>query len=108
MGVRGATSEQSPPQQASLKTPQFGVSQPISMELPTASELELTKSLEFELKAKNVFESEQELEIRLEVLRKINALVKAWVKHVSVEKGLPPDHVERAGGKLFTFGSYRL
>uniref|UniRef100_A0AC34FYZ2 Polynucleotide adenylyltransferase n=1 Tax=Panagrolaimus sp. ES5 TaxID=591445 RepID=A0AC34FYZ2_9BILA len=108
MGVRGATSEQNPPLPPSLKAPQYGVSQPISMELPTASELELTKSLEFELKAKNVYESEQELEIRLEVLRRINALVKAWVKHVSVQKGLPLDQVERAGGKLFTFGSYRL
>jgi poly(A) polymerase len=88
--------------------PQFGVSQPISMEPPTKAELQLTQKLEEELRAKNVYETEQELEIRLDVLRRINALVKAWVKRVSVEKGLPPDQVEKAGGKLFTFGSYRL
>jgi poly(A) polymerase len=88
--------------------PQFGVSQPISMEPPTKAELQLTQKLEEELRTKNVYETEGELEIRLEVLRRINALVKAWVKRVSVEKGLPPEQVEKAGGKLFTFGSYRL
>jgi poly(A) polymerase len=109
MGDKAATSELiQPPSSSSLNAPQYGVSQPISMEPPTKAEIELTKKLENELKAKDVYETEQELEIRLEVLRRINALVKAWVKHVSVEKGLPPDQVEKAGGKLFTFGSYRL
>ena len=43
---------------------------------------------------------------RMEVLRKVNELAKEWIKMVSVHKYMPPsDHV---GGKIYTFGSYRL
>ncbi|KHJ95747.1 Poly(A) polymerase central domain protein [Oesophagostomum dentatum] len=44
---------------------------------------------------------------RMEVLRKLNSLVKTWVRKVSESK-LPPEMCENVGGKLFTFGSYRL
>lgn len=38
------------------------------------------------MKKFNVYETDEELEKRLDVLRRINAMVKAWVKRVSVEK----------------------
>ncbi|KAK6017622.1 nucleotidyltransferase domain protein, partial [Ostertagia ostertagi] len=44
---------------------------------------------------------------RIEVLRKLNSLVKNWVRKVSESK-LPAEMCENVGGKLFTFGSYRL
>ena len=31
-----------------------------------------------------------------------------FVKHVGRQKGLPPSVVDNAGGKVCTFGSYRL
>lgn len=34
----------------------------------------------------NILESQQELANRIEVLRKVNSLVKEWVKRVSIAK----------------------
>ncbi|KAE9550000.1 hypothetical protein FO519_006785 [Halicephalobus sp. NKZ332] len=87
---------------------QYGVSQPICLKEPTKEDIELTTELEETLRSFNYFETDEELQQRLDVLRRINYLVKNWVKHVSVQKNLPPEQVEKAGGKLFTFGSYRL
>uniref|UniRef100_A0A0N5A7P3 Poly(A) polymerase n=1 Tax=Syphacia muris TaxID=451379 RepID=A0A0N5A7P3_9BILA len=49
------------------------------------------------------FETKAELELRKEVLKSINSLVKKWVR-----QKMPPSEVEKVGGKLFVFGSYRL
>lgn len=38
------------------------------------------------LKSYNVFETEDEMQKRLDVLRRINALVKAWVRKASIGK----------------------
>lgn len=38
------------------------------------------------LKSFNLYESEEEMETRLEVLRNVNSLVKRWVKEVSLTK----------------------
>ncbi|KAF1749861.1 hypothetical protein GCK72_016406 [Caenorhabditis remanei] len=43
----------------------------------------------------------------MEVLRSLNRLVKEWVKNVTAIK-IPSGEGANAGGKLFTFGSYRL
>lgn len=42
----------------------------------------------------------------MEVLRKVNDLAKQWIKEVSVKKNMP--QAENVGGKIYTFGSYRL
>ncbi|XP_043929547.1 poly(A) polymerase alpha [Protopterus annectens] len=42
------------------------------------------------------------------VLGKLNNLVKEWIKDISVNKNLPQSIIENVGGKIFTFGSYRL
>ncbi|KAB1266830.1 Poly polymerase gamma [Camelus dromedarius] len=44
----------------------------------------------------------------LVVLGKLNNLVKEWISEVSESKNLPPSVVATVGGKIFTFGSYRL
>uniref|UniRef100_A0A7E4V747 polynucleotide adenylyltransferase n=1 Tax=Panagrellus redivivus TaxID=6233 RepID=A0A7E4V747_PANRE len=88
--------------------PQYGVSQPICMLMPSQTDLELTDKLQEELRQFSVYETEDELQRRLDVLRRINALVKNWVRKVSEEKGLTKEQTEKAGGKLYTFGSYRL
>ncbi|KAF8386785.1 pap-1 [Pristionchus pacificus] len=88
-------------------TPLLGVSQPISMAKPTEKEVVMSDQLDGTLKSFNLYESEEEMETRLEVLRNVNSLVKRWVKEVSLTK-MPADECEKVGGKLFTFGSYRL
>jgi poly(A) polymerase len=42
------------------------------------------------------------------VLGRLAALVKSFVKTVSLARGLSEAAAESAGGKIFTFGSYRL
>lgn len=44
----------------------------------------------------------------MEVLRKVNELVKEWIKEVSLQKNMHPSAVAHVGGKIYTFGSYRL
>ncbi|GMS80392.1 hypothetical protein PENTCL1PPCAC_2567, partial [Pristionchus entomophagus] len=92
---------------SSDSTPLLGVSQPISMAKPTEKEVTLSDQLDLTLKSFNLYESDEEMETRLEVLRNVNSLVKKWVKEVSLTK-MPADECDKVGGKLFTFGSYRL
>ncbi|KAI6186794.1 Poly(A) polymerase and Nucleotidyltransferase domain containing protein [Aphelenchoides besseyi] len=80
-------------------SPQFGVSRPISTDPPTTEELKLTDQLVECLNSFDLFENDEELQKRLDVLRRINALVRSWV---------PSENLDTVGGKLFTFGSYRL
>ena len=45
---------------------------------------------------------------RVIVLEKLNQLVKEFVFRVSKLKGMSESAAKKAGGKIFTFGSYRL
>lgn len=46
--------------------------------------------------------------IREIVLGRVAALVKKFVRKVSMDRGLSEAAANAAGGKIFTFGSYRL
>lgn len=41
-------------------------------------------------------------------LQLIQKITIAFVKHVSTKKNLPKASIDAAGGKVFTYGSYRL
>uniref|UniRef100_A0A8B9NMY6 Poly(A) polymerase nucleotidyltransferase domain-containing protein n=1 Tax=Accipiter nisus TaxID=211598 RepID=A0A8B9NMY6_9AVES len=45
---------------------------------------------------------------RLVVLGRLNNLVKEWISELGESQNLPPSVVAKVGGKIFTFGSYRL
>uniref|UniRef100_A0A914HHP5 Poly(A) polymerase n=1 Tax=Globodera rostochiensis TaxID=31243 RepID=A0A914HHP5_GLORO len=92
---------------AQVDTPQYGVSQPICTKESTEKDLRLTKELEIYLRSSGIFESDLDIQRRFDVLRRINSLVKSWVRQASEGK-VPPELLEFVGGKLFTFGSYRL
>ncbi|CAG5117865.1 unnamed protein product [Candidula unifasciata] len=86
-----------------------GVTGPLSLSEPKAHDLELTTKLVEALQPHNVFESEAELNHRMEVLHKVNILMRAWIKDVSRQKNNIPDNlIDTFGGKVFTFGSYRM
>ncbi|KAL4215801.1 putative Poly(A) polymerase [Rhizopus microsporus] len=87
---------------------QYGVTAPISTDPPTEHELKLTEDLLETLKSYGLFESEQEAQKRVVVLGKLNKLVKEFVYKVSKMKGFPDSLAREAGGKIFTYGSYRL
>ncbi|KAJ5450302.1 Poly(A) polymerase pla1 [Penicillium daleae] len=87
---------------------QWGVTPPISTALPTQDELAANDDLIAELKAQNNFEPPSDSERRIQMLQLLQRVALEFVKTVSRNKGLTPAAVEASGGKIFTFGGYRL
>ncbi|XP_053102860.1 poly(A) polymerase gamma isoform X2 [Hemicordylus capensis] len=83
----------------------YGVTSPISLAPPRERDYLYTQKLTEALKPFGVFESEEELNCRSAVLGKLNNLVKEWIAEVGENKNFPSSS---CGGKIFTFGSYRL
>nr|XP_015849362.2 poly(A) polymerase gamma-like [Peromyscus maniculatus bairdii] len=86
----------------------YGITSPISLACPKEIDHIYTQKLIDAMKPFGVFEDEEELNHRLVVLGKLNNLVKEWISDISESKNLPPSVVATVGGKIFTFGSYRL
>ncbi|KAG0014346.1 polynucleotide adenylyltransferase [Podila clonocystis] len=90
-------------------TPRLGVTMPISESFPTKEDLTSTERLLQTLKDEGLFETEEESRRREIVLGKLDKMVKEFVFVVLTKRRNQPDAVAReAGGKIFTFGSYRL
>uniref|UniRef100_A0AAR2KV13 polynucleotide adenylyltransferase n=1 Tax=Pygocentrus nattereri TaxID=42514 RepID=A0AAR2KV13_PYGNA len=86
----------------------YGITSSISLAFPREIDLLYTQKLIEAMKPFGVFEDEDELNHRLAVLGKLNSFVKEWIAEISETKNLPPSAVVNVGGKIFTFGSYRL
>ncbi|CCE86969.1 Piso0_005494 [Millerozyma farinosa CBS 7064] len=86
----------------------YGVTPPISTANPTAKENSLNDSLIRELKARGSFESEAATRKRVEVLNELQKMAERFVYEVSLQKNMSDGMARDAGGKIFTFGSYRL
>ncbi|KAG1109895.1 hypothetical protein G6F42_015504 [Rhizopus arrhizus] len=87
---------------------QWGVTAPVSLDLPTEHEIKLTEDLVKTLHDYGLFESEKEAQKRITVLNKLNFMVKDFVYRVGIKQGLSEQQAKSAGGKIFTFGSYKL
>ena len=105
-GNTSSSPANNPQQQPAAK--QLGMTSAISLAVPKQEDMQRTLDLEQSLEPFKVFENEQELNHRMEILAKLNTLVKQWVKDVSVSKNMPEQMAEKLGGKIYTFGSYRL
>ncbi|KAG2343642.1 Poly(A) polymerase [Suillus weaverae] len=103
----------------------LGVTPPISTAESTEREKEVTATLMEELRRQKTFESVEEARLsvsfgeagdtkaafdfrRETVLGRVAAAVKKFVYEVSLSRGLSEAAANAAGGKIFTFGSYRL
>ncbi|EGF82778.1 hypothetical protein BATDEDRAFT_9489 [Batrachochytrium dendrobatidis JAM81] len=86
----------------------LGVTPPISENPPTEKEIACTEQLVQTLRDYGQYESEEEAQKREIVLGKIDAIFKEFVRSVSIKNGLPESLANDVGGKIFTFGSYRL
>ncbi|XP_060943016.1 poly(A) polymerase gamma isoform X1 [Limanda limanda] len=87
----------------------YGITSAISLAPPRDIDHQYTKKLCDAMKPFGVFEDEEELNHRLAVLGKLNNFVKEWISEISESKQLLlPSAPGCVGGKIFTFGSYRL
>lgn len=87
---------------------QYGVTPPISTEGPTKEDIALNDAMIEELRNQNSFESAAETEKRVKVLGILQQLTQKFVYTVSIQKNMSEGMAKDAGGKIFTFGSYRL
>lgn len=86
----------------------YGITGPVSTTGSTAAENKLNDELIQELKREGSFESEQETANRVKVLKILQELTQEFVYRVSKKKNMSDGMAKDAGGKVFTFGSYRL
>lgn len=86
----------------------YGITSSISLAFPREIDHLYTQKLTEAMKPFGVFEDEDELNHRLAVLGKLNSFVKEWISEISESKNLPHAAIANVGGKIFTFGSYRL
>lgn len=86
----------------------YGITGPVSNAGSTAAENKLNDELIQELKKEGSFESDKETENRVEVLKILQQLTQEFVYQVSKKKNMSDGMARDAGGKVFTFGSYRL
>ncbi|KAI9011184.1 polymerase [Gaertneriomyces semiglobifer] len=92
----------------SAQSKTYGVTPPISTAEPTSREVDATQDLVTTLKDLGLFESDQEARKREVVLAKLDSIFKEFVKRVGLSRGIPESMADEVGGKIFTFGSYRL
>jgi len=85
-----------------------GITEPISYAEPTELDKKQTEELEKFINSTTAFADQKAMGARISVLKKLNAMVKEFVRIVSEEKNLPEEEIEQVGGKLCTFGSFRL
>ena len=110
-------SSQSNPQNTSSSTSSQQQTQPqlkypldyVSSEIYTQEDILETQYIENILRNDyNLFESEEESKLREEILNSLGTCVKNAVYKMAIELNYPEDSALEAGGKIFTFGSYRL
>ena len=82
--------------------------QPLSTMMPTEHELKLQEALITELRSQNNFASAEDIEIRKQTLNRLQKITQEFVRSVGKKKGLSQSAIDNAGGRIFTFGSYRL
>lgn len=86
----------------------LGMTSAISTAGPKPEDIQATAELASQLERFNVFESEKELNHRMEILAKLNTLANNFIKDLSISQNIPSETASKLGGKIHTFGSYRL
>jgi len=86
----------------------LGVTAPLSLDGPTDRDEVLTTDLHETIEPFGSFDTHDGLSHRIQVLTKLNELVKTFVRKVAEEKKIPAHLHDSLGGKIYTFGSYRL
>lgn len=96
------------PNHQQQQTQKWGMTPPISMAYSSKQEEQLSEKLVECLVQHDMYETEEENKLREKVLIQLNNLFKEFVRRVIVEQGGLESHAKESGGKIYTFGSYRL
>lgn len=91
-----------------IERTQWGTTPPISVAGPTEQDILHNKGLIDELKRQGSFEPTETSQLREKVLTELQKMVEEFVAKVGVQRHLSQQMAKDAGGKIFTFGSYRL
>jgi poly(A) polymerase len=89
-------------------TKQFGVSPPISQAPPEKNDLDKNGDLIEELKRENNYETQDATKKRMNTLSVIQKCVIETIRIISRKQKLPESQIAQFGGKIVTYGSYRL
>ncbi|XP_047324209.1 nuclear poly(A) polymerase 4-like isoform X2 [Impatiens glandulifera] len=89
-------------------TKKYGVTKPISVAGPNESDFQRNIELEKFLLDAGLYVSDEDASRRVEVLRRMDQIVKCWVKQLTRQRGYTDQMVEDANAVMLTFGSYRL
>ncbi|XP_031622518.1 poly(A) polymerase type 3 [Contarinia nasturtii] len=89
-------------------TRNYGMTSAISIASPKPEDIEATNELRKCLERFNVFESDTALNHRMEILAKLNTMANAFIKDLSINQNVPVEMASKLGGRIHTFGSYRL
>jgi poly(A) polymerase len=73
----------------------IGMTSAISTAGPKPYDIKLTQELMDALQPLGCFESDEEMNHRMEVLSKLDGLVKRWVRELSIVKNMPPAIAEQ-------------
>lgn len=87
------------------KTIHHGISPPICINMPTEYEVKLSAALQECLHARHALESDVERHHKIQVVAKMDAIVKNWVKDVVRSKDPSSTNIN---GKFIPFGSFSL
>lgn len=87
---------------------QWGTTPSISWTLPTEREVLQNEELTDELKRQGQYEAPSETDKKQKLLIQLQKIAVEFVKHVCRKNNLPQSIINSAGGKIFTYGSYRL
>ncbi|ORY48913.1 Poly(A) polymerase [Rhizoclosmatium globosum] len=91
-----------------MSKPYLGITPPLSYDPPLPLDISVTDSLVTLLRERGQYEDDDEAQKREVVLQKLATLFKEFVHRISIKRNLPESMAAEAGGKIFTFGSYRL
>jgi poly(A) polymerase len=80
----------------------------MSTALPEPNDNEKTAELIEELKRENNYEPLEATQKRMSTLALLNRVTQEFVREVSRRQRLPPSQIDQFGGKILTYGSYRL
>lgn len=94
--------------ETSEKCCKYGITGPLSMKESTDAEIQASEEMDMYLQECGFFEDDKEGQTRERVLGRLNFMVREFVTRTGKEKNVVCGDEKSFGGKIFTFGSYRL